>query len=61
MHAAPLRRFGGSVLAFAGIVVGGCTYEPTPALPDGAVSFTAPTAYVTWWDKTTGCSELPAA
>jgi hypothetical protein len=58
MHSAALGRFGGSLLAFAGILVGGCTYEPTPALPDGAVSFEAPTAYVTWWDRTSECSGI---
>jgi hypothetical protein len=58
MHATPFGRFGGSLLAFAGILVGGCTYEPTPALPDGAVSFAAPTAYVTWWDRTSECSGI---
>lgn len=58
MHSAAFGRFGGSLLAFAGILVGGCTYEPTPALPDGAVSFAAPTAYVTWWDRTSECSGI---
>jgi hypothetical protein len=52
------RRFGGTLLALAALVVGGCTHEPTPVLPDGAVAFTAPEAYVTWWEKTSQCSEL---
>ena len=51
-------RFGGTLLALAAMFAGGCSHEPTPVLPDGAVAFTAPAAYVTWWDKTSQCSEL---
>jgi hypothetical protein len=42
----------------AALLLGGCNYEPTPALPDGAVAFTAPMEYVAWWDKTSACSGL---
>lgn len=52
------RQLGGASLALAALVLGGCSYEPTSALPDGAVSFTAPTEYLAWWDRTSQCSEL---
>ena len=52
------RRFGGTFLTLAALLVGGCSHDPTPVLPDGAVAFTAPTTYLTWWDRTSQCSEL---
>ena len=58
MHPTSFRRFGGSFLALAAFAFGGCNYEPAPDLPDGAVAFTAPTAYLAWWDKTSACSQL---
>jgi hypothetical protein len=53
-----LRQLGGASLALAALTLGGCSYEPDPVLPDGAVAFTAPTEYLTWWDRTSACSEL---
>jgi len=53
-----LRRLGGASFALAALVLGGCSYEPTPTLPAGAVSFTAPSEYATWWSRTSQCSEL---
>jgi hypothetical protein len=53
-----LRRLGGVSFALAALFIGGCSYEPTSTLPDGAVSFTAPTEYLTWWDRTSSCSGL---
>ena len=53
-----LRRLGGASVALAAALLGGCSYEPTTDLPDGAVSFTAPTEYASWWSRTEQCSEL---
>jgi hypothetical protein len=58
MHTPRSHRFGGTFLALAALLVGGCSHDPTPVLPDGAVAFTAPTTYLTWWDRTSQCSEL---
>ena len=58
MHTPRSRRFGGTFLTLAALLVGGCSHDPTPVLPDGAVAFTAPTTYLTWWDRTSQCSEL---
>jgi hypothetical protein len=58
MHTPRSYRFGGAFLTLAALLVGGCSHDPTPVLPDGAVAFTAPTTYLTWWDRTSQCSEL---
>lgn len=53
----PLRH---SLLPVLFLPLLGCMTEPTVALPEGAVRFTAPVIYSSWWTKTEGCSELTA-